>query len=166
MKNLKEYITEEQNFLVNKKLKNRQKKYEYHPENKNQLVYHIINLLQQGITDLNCIDVSDITDMTGIFYQVNNHFTVEDIDISDWDVSKVTRMPNMFYNCNEFNSDLSKWNVSNVTDIDSMFAYCKNFNSDLSNWDVSKVKWMSCVFTQCTKLYENNNVPAWYTKHL
>ena len=68
MKNLKDYIIERQNFLVNKKLKNRQDKYGYHPKTYYELKDIIINLLQKGQTDLNCIDVSEITDMSILLY--------------------------------------------------------------------------------------------------
>ena len=36
-------------------------------------------------------------------------------DISNWDVSNVTNMIGMFYN-SQFNGDISNWDVSNVID--------------------------------------------------
>ena len=187
MKNLKDYIIEEQSFLVNRKLNNRQDKYEYHPKTYDELKDIIIDLLKQGETDLNCIDVSNVTDMSGLFSWINNYIIVKDIDISEWDVSNVTNMHSMFYGCTGFNSDLSNWNVSNVTDMGFMFYNCKEFNSDiskwdvfnvitmavmffgckkfnsdLSKWDVSKVKTMKDTFTGCTTLKKNNKIPDWY----
>ena len=47
-------------------------------------------------------------------------------DISSWDVSNVTNMSHMFYMCEELKSvvDISGWDVSNVRNHDIMFLYC------------------------------------------
>ena len=100
MINLKAYITEGHSFLVNKKLNNRQKlhNYEYFPETKKELKTIIVDLLKNGQTDLNCIDVSQITNLEDLFSSINDQGTlVKDIDISEWDVSNVTNMESMFY---------------------------------------------------------------------
>jgi len=45
-----------------------------------------------------------------------------DQDVSKWDVSNVTDMSYMFYSANSFsNHDLSQWDVSNVTVYDDFF---------------------------------------------
>ena len=187
MKKLKEYIIEGHSFLVNKKLKSRQTEYEYFPATKDELQDIIIDLLKQGKTDLNCIDVSKITEMKLLFHSVNYTVTVTDIDISEWNVSKVTNMYSMFDGCRKFNSDLSNWDVSNVTDTWCMFYECEKFNSDLSKWDVSNVDNMKYMFWKCREfnfdlsdwnvsnvidmhnmfddcdtLIKNNKIPVWY----
>ena len=91
--------------------------YNYHPKTKKELKEVIEKLIKErgNNADLNDIDVSAITDMTGMFYN-----SVFNGDISEWDVSNVTDMSYMF-GYSQFNGDISEWDVSNVENMDDIF---------------------------------------------
>ena len=105
-------------------------KYKYFPRTKEELEEIIEKRIKDGgkEVDLNDIDVSNITDMSTLFWGTNFNG-----DISSWDVSNVTNMSEMFYECTKFNSDISSWDVSNVIDMYGMFEECESFNQDILN---------------------------------
>ena len=99
--------------------------------------------------DISDWDVSNVTNMNGMFFMCDELKSVG--DISKWNVSKVTDMNSMFNGCNEleFIGDISEWDVSNVTNMGHMFNSCNNFNQDISNWNVSKVMFKYRMFYNC-----------------
>ena len=101
MKTLKQYLTER--LLIKKG------NYKYLPETKEELKDIIKKRIEQEgpEVNLNDIDVSNIKDMSYLFF--NSNFNG---DISQWDVSNVTDMSYMFTGCHKFNGDISKWDVS------------------------------------------------------
>ena len=121
-------------------------KYNYHPKTKKELKKLINQLIEErgNEGDFNDIDTSKITDMSDLFYDINEF----NGDISNWDVSKVTNMELMFAS-SSFNGDISNWNVSKVTNMYGMFYDCKSFNQNISKWNVSNVKNYQKTFQNC-----------------
>lgn len=148
-----QYVPIMQN-LLNDEFQSDDKKVVYTKEELQHLIESIIRVNPKA--NLNFIDVSHITDMSGLFNgsQFNG-------DISKWNVSNVTNMSEMFA-YSRFNGDISKWNVSNVTDMSSMFDSAV-FNGDLSKWDVSHVKNMEYMF-EFSKF--NNDISKWNTSNV
>ena len=91
--------------------------------------------------DYSKVDVSQITDMSGLFSNKKVKF-----DIAGWDVSHVVDMHGMFVHSIQFNQPIGEWNVSNVTNMSSMFNVAYSFNQPLEQWDVSSVKNMRNMF--------------------
>ena len=91
------------------------------------------------ILGLGNLDVSNVTDMTCMFYGAGQ---MQFYDIAGWDVSKVESMNHMFCdNCKLRSLDLSGWDVSNVKTMYDMFD--DNFQlrtiGDVSHWNTSSL---------------------------
>ena len=102
------------------------------------LFYTRLNILED-------VNVDTVHNMSYMFSLDDGGFSM----LKDWDVSNVTNMTGMFEYCIDINYDnLKNWNVSNVTDMSYMFfstfsrdnyhAYSMNA-SPINNWDVRKV---------------------------
>ena len=117
--------------------------YSCQPRNRKELVTIIRDRISKegSNCDLNDIDTSLITDMSGLFFNLKFNG-----DISNWDTSSVKDMSDMFYGL-KFNSDISNWNVSNVENMCRMFAH-STFNGNIYKWDVSNVKNMALMFSR------------------
>ena len=74
--------------------KTKAKKFIYEPKDKDELKKILYEILEKDLNAyLNDIDVSEITDMSYLFQDLDPH----NIDISGWDVSKVENMNSMFF---------------------------------------------------------------------
>ena len=129
MKQINQYITE---YIIKKKLDkpiDSEDHCIYFPKTKEELISNIKELFDKGETDLNCIDTSEITDMSYLFKNIR----IFNFDVSNWDVSNVEDMTCMFYNCKKLNFDLSKWDISKVKDMAVMFYNCNNLKN-IPDW--------------------------------
>ena len=127
MKTLKQHIFEKLKVSVRNTTK-----HTLFPKTKNELKHMIEDEISKHGNEcsLNHIDVSEITDMSSLFY-----YSKFNGNISEWNVSNVNDMSQMFYASN-FSGDISNWDVSNVENMYKMFRESK-FNNDISMWDVS-----------------------------
>ena len=148
MRSLVHYIQEK---LVIKK-----NKYKYFPQTKDELKNIISKRIKDegNEVDLNDIDVSKITDMSGLFEKTNFNG-----DISKWDVSNVKTMEGLVCGENEFNQDISNWDVSNVENMSSMFIGANKFNQPIGKWNVSDVKCFVNMFNWAESF--NQNISNW-----
>ena len=106
MKNLKQYITEKLKIT-----KDNSYSYKYFTETRDELKQIIKERIENEgpECDLNDIDVSQIKNMTTLFYYSN------------------------------FNGNISKWDPKNIIDSCYMFDGCSHFNQDLSNWNMQSI---------------------------
>ncbi len=109
---------------------------------------------QGNYSEMKCWDVSDITDMSYLFY-----FKGLDEPIGCWNVSKITNMEGMFESATAFNQDIGNWYVRSVTNMKFMFSNAANFNQTIINWNVSKVTNMAYMFNGATKF--NQTIGNW-----
>ena len=173
MKQLTQYIQEK---LHVGKFKKTQLK--YFPKNKNELKDIITQVCKDSkdleCVDLNCIDISNITDLSHLFTHnyIKDALKDRTIDISEWDVSNVRTFFCMFdyyqFNTkasNKFNFDLSKWDVSNGYDFNSMFSGLTGFEGKgLEYWNMKNAKRIAHMFQGCTNL--NCDLSSWQLKDL
>ena len=110
--------------------------------------------------NLSGVDVSHITDMTGMF--LNN--TAFNQDISGWNTSNVISMAHMFDGATAFNRNIGAWNTSGVTDMSGMFCNARAFNQSVGGWDTSHVTSMSNMFASASAF--NQDISGWNTSNV
>lgn len=98
------------------------------------------------------LDVSNMTDMDGMFNQAYN---LKSLDLSSWDTTNVTDMSNMFRYAGKdsqgFTLNLGgKFNTANVTNMYAMFVGSRNLKTlNLDNFDTRKVTNMAQLVYDC-----------------
>lgn len=166
MKELKDILTEGIFDVDDHEKLEREKLYNSHPANDEELKQTICNYIndikpKEGDTiDLNWIDVSRVQSFGNVFssYVVNAYRPAKvlqnyNFDVSEWDVSNSRIFTNTFFGCKYFNCDLSKWNMKNAMFISGMFYECSNFEGKgLEKWRMPKLVLMKNTFCKCEKL--------------
>ena len=125
MKQINQFITE---YIIKKKLDkpiDSEDHCIYFPKTKDELRKNIIECFDSKNYDLNCIDTSEITDMSYLFKNIRGI----NFDVSNWNVSNVKYTKYMFFECTKFDCDLSNWNVSKVENMSNMFYNCNLKNT-------------------------------------
>ena len=95
-------------------------KHSYRPTSKKELISIIYDRMEKEgqNCELNDIDTSLITDMSGLFW--GSSFNG---NISEWDVSNVKNMSQLFRE-SKFNQDISNWNIREDCKTIGMFDNC------------------------------------------
>jgi hypothetical protein len=95
--------------------------------------------------DIGAWDVSNVTDMLGLFYPGTPFNNGGSSSIGNWNTSKVTNIRYMFYNCDSFDQDLSNWTVTGITEANTFMQNANglsttNYDRTLSGWSSQSVQ--------------------------
>lgn len=108
-----------------------------------------------SVTFGNNIDLSDTTDINGMFYNCQHLIKV---DLGDnFNASNVRNMADMFKWCPKLTKINfgSGFNTDNVTNMSNMFSGCRALTElDLRSFDTANVTDMSYMFTGCSQLID------------
>ena len=101
------------------------------------------------------IDISEITDLSGLFYSSSISKSIDFTGADGWDTAHVKDMSYMFYKATDVVFDINNWNVSNVENMERMFSKSRYFNKPLHKWDTANVKNMSYMFAGCEQFHQD-----------
>eukprot|EP00535_Pseudo-nitzschia_heimii_P009471 CAMPEP_0197183260 /NCGR_PEP_ID=MMETSP1423-20130617/7721_1 /TAXON_ID=476441 /ORGANISM="Pseudo-nitzschia heimii, Strain UNC1101" /LENGTH=215 /DNA_ID=CAMNT_0042633821 /DNA_START=124 /DNA_END=771 /DNA_ORIENTATION=+ len=93
----------------------------------------LVSLYLDG-SDFNITDGNFTDTIDGNFTEIENDAALIYGNIDCWDVSAVTDMSGAFAFQDEFNSRIECWDVSSVSDMSSMFFEASSFNQNLNIW--------------------------------
>lgn len=114
------------------------------------------------ITALDTPDLSQVTSLNDMFYQVSS-MTGSGANWN-WDTSQITSMNNVFNGAAAFNGDISTWDTSQVTTINSMFHGAASFNQNIGSWNTANITNMGYVFYGASTF--NQNLNSWNTSNV
>ena len=119
-----------------------------------------------SLTNLTPLANWDVSNVTSMYYMFAGCSSLRDLNaLANWEVSSVESMGNMFDGCSNLTdlSPLAVWDVSNVANMSGMFYGCSNLTdlSALTNWDVSKVTNTSGMFYGCSSLTDLSALTNW-----
>ena len=101
-----------------------------------------------GLSGLKNFDVSNITNMSSMFYNDSSIISIE--ELRNWNTLNVVNMGWVFCYCHSLSSidALSEWDVSKVQTLDSFLMEDSNITSlePLKNWNTSNVTTLSQIF--------------------
>lgn len=134
----------------------------------NNVSFHNLFANNKYLTSLDglTIDLSNISDMSGMFYSCSNLISVPS-SFSNLNMSDTTNMSGMFSGCSSLTNitALSAWDTGNVRNMTSMFYGCSNLTdlTKLSAWNTGNVTSMSGMFGSCTSLTDITPLSSWNT---
>lgn len=120
-----------------------------------QHAFHQCESLDITATDIP--DLSEVTDMSNMFYGCHN--LVGNPTINNWDISHVNTLMGTFNACYLFNQPIGNWNTSNVTTMAATFLMAQNFNQPLANWNTAKVENTTTMFFYASEF--NQPIGSW-----
>ena len=159
MKSLNQYIIEK--ILINKGSKFINNKIKV--KSREQLQSIILERYNNNnsFVDLTDIDISELDDLTSIFFGLDN---MEVVDISGWDVSNVTIMEYTFSRCKKLKKiiGIENLDVSKLEDTQGMFDMCVSLvELDLTNWNPKLLQKTRYMFYGCSNLKIIKNIENW-----
>lgn len=127
------------------------------------------SMLFIDVSNWNTSNVTTMASMfqVGDSWKANGQL-IEIIGLGDLDVSNVTDMTCMFYGAGQMTYyDIARWDVSKVESMNHMFCDNRRLRSlDLSAWDVSNLKTIYCMFDDNVMLKSIGDVSHWNTVNL
>ena len=128
-----------------------------------------ISLVFADVSGWNTGNVTRMTSMfqVGESWKSNGQLR-EIVGIENLDVSNVTDMTCMFYGAGQMSFyNIGDWNVSKVESMNHMFCDNRSLRSlDLSKWDVSSLRTICCMFDDNVSLRTIGDVSRWNTVNL
>lgn len=116
------------------------------------------NSTAASYSGLDSWDVSNVTDMSGIFKDASNF----NQNLTAWKTTSVVTLKEAFSGCSKYNQPMGTWSTTNCRSMKGMFYGCSVFNQDLSTWNTLRVTDFSRMFMNTNAF--NGNISKWNTQ--